>query len=456
MLTQLVTSTVLVAPVDTAEVSDTVSPASERPETSRPAPHFRARRAYPKTGKRAVVMGGGITGNLTALELAKKGWGVTVLEAAHWGSGSSSRTAGGIRQQWDTPATVQGMMYAMQYYLDMQKQTGQPIVTQNGYLFLLKDDQVAGAKKRVAMQKKLGLGVELLDRAGLSQLFPYINAEGYAGATWCPSDGFLHPQNIYNDAAAMAAQLGATMLQNAPVIGATHDGHGRLRSVKTPKGEFEADVFFDATNAWTPDLGLILGATDLAIERRRRYLWFTRRQEGSILPNDVLARMPLTIDPSGLYWRPAEEGALLFARIDTATDAPDPDFSRDGQDRIPARWMHNNTADDAPAMLARIDLAGIIPDTETYGPYATTAGYYGVAPGHNPYLDFDPAVPNLGRLVGFSGHGAMFGPFSALMAVAMAEAGRSVGRVRIPGGNSVSVAAFRTDRDNSHGENMVI
>ena len=59
-------------------------------------------------------------------------------------------------------------------------------------------------------------------------------------------------------------------------------------------------------------------------------------------------------------------------------------------------------------------------DGEFGGVQATTAGFYAVTPDHNPFLDVDPAVPNLIRLVGFSGHGAMFGPFTA----AVARAGR--------------------------------
>lgn len=45
--------------------------------------------------RRAVVIGGGITGTLTGVGLRDAGWDVVLLEGAHVGAGSSSRTAAG-------------------------------------------------------------------------------------------------------------------------------------------------------------------------------------------------------------------------------------------------------------------------------------------------------------------------------------------------------------------------
>jgi len=89
------------------------------------------------------------------------------------------------------------------------------------------------------------------------------------------------------------------------------------------------------------------------------------------------------------------------------------------------------------------------------GVQATTCGFYGVTPDHNPFLGFDPQVPNLIRLVGFSGHGAMFGPFTARVAEALAEAGRDLPSVSVLG-RQASLAPFAIGRTFDGHEAMVI
>ena len=107
-----------------------------------------------------VVIGGGITGTLTARELALAGHAVTLLEAAHIGAGSSSRTAAGIRQQFSTPGTVRAMRYAVDFYRRFAEETedGTSPIIQNGYLFLHDDASAwAGAVETVQVQKQAGL-----------------------------------------------------------------------------------------------------------------------------------------------------------------------------------------------------------------------------------------------------------------------------------------------------------
>src|SRR5678816_1911496 len=110
--------------------------------------------------RRAVLIGGGITGVLCARELLLAGWQVTVLEGAHVGAGSSSRTAAGIRQQFSTPGTVRGMRYSVRFYQAFTEEVEDhqcPIV-QNGYLSLHANESAwEAATQRVVMQRAAGL-----------------------------------------------------------------------------------------------------------------------------------------------------------------------------------------------------------------------------------------------------------------------------------------------------------
>lgn len=403
---------------------------------------------------RVVIVGGGISGTLTARELARAGHAVTLLEATHIGAGSSSRTAAGIRQQFSTPGTVRGMRYAVRFYkaFAAEVEDGQSPIVQSGYLFLCGDEAAVGAARaRVAVQHAAGLTeVELLVGDELRRRFPWV-AASVAGGTFCPTDGFLFPAVVYHEAARRARELGATILQNAPVTGARHDGRGAITAVETPKGIFEADLFLDCTNAWSPRTGARLGGTALPIDPLKRYLWFLPRDGG--MDAATLERMPLVIAPGGVYARPENADTLLMGFAHAAE--PEPAFTDDDQDRIAPGFAHNSGYDALP-YTAWASLAEAVPAIGEFGGIsATTAGFYGTTPDHNPFLGFDPAVPNLIRLVGFSGHGAMFGPFTARVARALVEAGRDVPAVTLDDGD-VDLSAFRIGRDFAHAEALVI
>ena len=404
--------------------------------------------------RRAVVIGGGITGALTARQLAFEGWDVTILEGAWIGAGSSSRTAAGIRQQFSTEETVRGMRWCVDFYKNWSENTGGqdvPIV-QNGYLFLYDTDASwAAAQDRVRMQQAAGLSeVEAVAAEDVFRRWDWVGHEGLKGATWCPSDGFLHPDVVYNDAIRRAKELGTSVVQKAKVTGATH-ANGRIVSVETPKGAFEADLFLDCTNAWTRRTAEALDAEDLPVDPLKRYLWFLKR--GGDMSAETLANMPLAILPNGIYIRPENADTLLMGRKHDAE--PEVDFSYEDQDYIENPYGHDDGIEAVPFELW-MEAAASVPALESFeGMHATTGGYYGTTPDHNPFLGYDRKQSNLIRLVGFSGHGAMFGPFTALIAAKKAEAGRDIESMPVDG-VEVSLKAFGMGREFAHAEAMVI
>lgn len=399
----------------------------------------------------AVVIGAGITGTLTGHRLAEAGWRVTVLEARHVGAGSSSRTAAGIRQQFSTPETVLGMRYSVATYLGFPERVGgaQVPIVQSGYLFLL-SDPLDGARERVAMQRGLGLDeVELLQPDEVARRFPWVDPGSITGATWCPSDGFLRPEIIYNEAADALRRLGGRIVQNAPVQAAR--GEGRLSEVLAGGAWHGADLFVDATNAWSPRLARVLGAAELPVAPLKRYLWFLNR--GGEMSAAELLSMPLVVAPSGAYCRPENGDSLLMGHAHDVP--PEPDFTYDDQDRVDAGYSHRS-GPDSHAFETWISLAERMPALGDFaGISATTSGFYGTTPDHNPFLGFDPIRPNLLRLVGFSGHGAMFGPFTAEVASRLAEAGRDLPEIELLG-RQASLAPFAPSREFGVHEAMVI
>lgn len=404
--------------------------------------------------KSAVVIGAGITGVLTAWRLAEEGHTVTLLEAQHLGAGSSSRTAAGIRQQFSTPESVKSMRYSVAKYREFAQTVGieEPVLVQNGYLFLYGDDEAFEAsKQRVEMQQRAGLTeVESLNAHQLVQRFPWLAEGSFAGGSFCPTDGFLLPSVIYQEGANFAKSLGVKFHHKAPVVDSTI-ADGKLISVKTPKGEFSADIFIDCTNAWSNRLASTIGGAQLNIDPIKRYLWFIERA-GSMSSNELL-KMPLTILPNGIYLRPENSDTLQVGWAHQAT--PEPNFSYEDQDTIEAEFSHQGDISSRP-FAAWMEIAEAVPAIEEFaGLAATTSGFYAVSPDHNPYLGYDPNLSNLIRLVGFSGHGAMFGPFTAEVGVALAEAGCNLSQISLHG-EVISLGAFAIDREFENAESMVI
>ena len=391
---------------------------------------------------------------MTARQLAKAGHDVTLLEAAHLGAGSSSRTAAGIRQQFSTAGTVIAMRHSVNAYRAFAAETedGVSPIIQNGYLFL--HDEASSfeqAKATVKLQQSVGLTeVVALEAADLHRQFDWVDADAIVGGTWCPTDGFLLPQVIYQEAMRHAADNGARLVNGAAVLEARFDGRS-IASVRTPKGWFDADLFVDCTNAWTARLGAILGATELPVEALKRYLWFLHRD--TAMPAQTLTNMPLVVAPSGAYCRPENGETLMFGKkYDVAAD---PDFSYDDQDTIDPNFTHTAGIEAVPYEVW-MELAEKMPAlAEFTGVAATTAGFYGTTPDHNPFLGFDPVVPNLIRAVGFSGHGAMMGPFNAAAVAALVAAGTDVDAVKLEEGD-VPMDVFAIQRSFEHAESMVI
>ena len=419
--------------------------------------------------KHVAIIGAGITGALTAHRLLQSGVRVTVLEAREKGAGSSSRSAACIRQQFSTPATVRAMMYSVSRYADFHEllhcpaETGQVLV-QNGYLFLYEkalgdseDAQRAArwdtAKRLVPMQQRHGLAdVELLDINAISERFPHIDTSDLIGASYCPSDGFLRPDIIYMEGFRRVEELGGELFQNEAVVGGVHNSQGQLIALRTNRDrELHADLFINATNAWAPRVSQLLGGHALPISPIKRYLYFIER--GPSVNGDEFVNWPMTITPSRAYCRPENKNQLLAGWAHMAH--PEPGFDWADQDRIEPGYYHRSGLDNYGYQLwlelaEALSLVG-----EFSGLSATTAGFYATTPDHNPLLGFDPLQQRLIHAAGFSGHGAMLGPFTAAVIHDTVMAGEPISRIEL-GGHQIDLTDLLVDRSFGAMEGMVI
>jgi glycine/D-amino acid oxidase-like deaminating enzyme len=434
--------------------------------------------------ERVVLIGGGATSALAAIRLAERGFAVTVVEKAALGNGSSSRSNAGIRAQFGVEATVVGMLYSEDWYarfhelLATPAEHRQPVIQQNGYLFLYEDPEQAAppwlpaarasaaaawerAQRYAMMQRRLGVAVEVLKPAEVHVRWPHLAPDRLVGATFCATDGFLQPHVILGEGYRRARELGVEVLTQTEVLGATLRG-GRIAAIETTRGALEADWFVNAANAWAPRVSRLLGGMPLAIAPLKRYLYYARPQR-SVMSAEAWERQPMTIcglgAGRGALSRPDGPQLVLAWAHETA---PEPAFADADQDRVDPPFSHERGLENyGYATLAQLlDFAPEL--AETLGLTATTSGFYGATPDADPLIGRDAQQANLVHAAGFSGHGLMHAPITAVLVEAiLAGDATGEGMVRLPPPferHAIDLATFDPSRDfgAANGEHLVL
>ena len=150
----------------------------------------------PRREYRVVVVGAGILGLFSAYHLARAGAGpILVVDRGFLSSGASGRNGGGVRQQWETRATVRLAREAVAAYRRFGREFGyNPWFRQSGYLFLAENGPELDRLRRVHdLVRSEGLASEVLDAGAVARLVPGIASDAVVGGTYLRSDGVLYP-----------------------------------------------------------------------------------------------------------------------------------------------------------------------------------------------------------------------------------------------------------------------
>jgi sarcosine oxidase subunit beta len=335
-----------------------------------------------------VVVGGGITGASVAYHLARRGCtGVVILERNRLAEGSTSLSAGGIRQQFSHPANVLLSQESVRVFERFRDAFGAEIgFHQVGYLFLATtqatwDDLQAG----VAVQQGLQVPVQLLSPGEVQRRWPYLAVDDVVGATFCPEDGYADPYTVAVAYAAEARRLGVRIEENTPVTGIRVQ-RGRVRGVQTPRGAISTPWVINAAGAWAAQVGALAGV-ELPIRPYRRQVFVTGAFPS--LPRPV----PMIIDfDAAFYFRGEGPGILLGM-----TDPDEPSSFHTHVDWAFLERVVDQAVRRAPALEEVRVLRG-------------WGGLYAITPDDNPILGRVPGLEGLIMAAGFSGHGFQQGP----------------------------------------------
>lgn len=179
------------------------------------------------TSPDVVIIGGGLVGAATALELTTAGLSVTLLEAEFPGAGSTGAAMGHLVVMDDSPAQMALCAWSLGRWRELLPRFDVDAGTDwCGTLWLAADDEELDASRAKAkLYHDFGLGAELLDRQQLGEAEPAVR-DGLAGALRIPGDGVCYPPSIARRMVEEAARLGAVVRSGTAV---TEVGAGMVR-----------------------------------------------------------------------------------------------------------------------------------------------------------------------------------------------------------------------------------
>ena len=338
--------------------------------------------------RRIVIIGGGIIGSAIAAFLGERqaGRDVIVIERdPAYRRASSALSTSSIRQQFSTPINIALSQAGLTFLRTVAGEVG---LVEPGYLSLASDAWHGMLARQHAVQRRCDAPVALLAPDELARRFAWLNTTDLAlGSLGLTGEGWFDGYGLLQLFRRRAMTGGARYLTD-DAIGLERRG-ARIAAVRLAKGDtLPCDIIVNAAGPWAAAVAGWAGI-DLPVRPRRRSVYVVDCRERP-------ARFPLTIDPSGLWFRP--EGTYTICGMPAPEDA-DPD-------EPPLEVEYNRFEPEIwPALARRVPAFAAV---KLVGAWA---GYY-------DYNTFDqnavvgpaPGLDNFILANGFSGHGLQQAP----------------------------------------------
>jgi len=343
-----------------------------------------------------VIVGGGIMGSSTAYNLVRMDpkLKVAVVERdPAYTRASTTLSMANIRIQFSLKQNVQVSQYAFEvldrFEEEMRLDDDKPYIAfhREGNLFLVDDKGQNVAKKALEMQKTLGCPVEWWSPREIREHYPLYDASAYEGGTFGPKDGHLDAYAVLMGYKAKAKSLGAQFIKDevTQVLAKGKEVSGvRLAS----EADLSSKVVVNCAGAWAAQVAGSAGV-QIPVQPVRRQIFAL---DTAVKPQGPL---PLTILPSGLYFR-TETGNLVLLGKSLEDDPVGFDFTWDQKQFTDLLWP---------------ELAEFVPAFDTLKVVRGWAGLYAVNTlDSNAILGEWPELKGFYLANGFSGHGLQQGP----------------------------------------------
>ncbi|MCI4345273.1 MAG: FAD-binding oxidoreductase [Thermoplasmata archaeon] len=346
----------------------------------------------PRDRYAVAIIGGGIVGLFTALHLARAGAGpIAVFERGFLSSGASGRNGGGVRQQWETSATVKLAREAVVAWRRFPKEFGyNPYFRQGGYLFLAESDaELAQLDRVAAIVRSSGLPIQRLPADRVAHYAPGLALRTLRGGSFLGSDGTLYPFPAIWGVYEELRRLGVEVFLRTPVLGISR-GEGADLRLALERSTVVAPKVVNAAGGWSGEVSRLAGLEVQNVASR----------------HEILATEPMKpfLDPmlirlsDGLYLSQTMRGELVGG---LTVSHP------------------TGTMTGMPSSLEFLRRMGravveLFPNLRGLNVLRAWAGYYDDTPDGMPVIGEDPRLPGFFHANGFGGHGFMLSPASTV------------------------------------------
>ncbi len=341
-----------------------------------------------------VVVGGGVIGTSTAMHLAMMGAGKVVhVEQGHLAGGASGLSGAMVREHYLHPALVRMSMEARSVFHNFAEVVGGDArFRRTGRLQLFPQHDEPAVHANVAMNRDLGVNIEMLTPSEATRIVPQLDVSGIAVCAYEPDAGYADPVATTYAYAERARSLGAEVLTGTPATGLATSG-GRIVGVETAAGHIETGAVVVAAGSRTNRLVGPVAEQLPIVAARVQMAHFFRPPALESLSAIVIDRT------TGAYLREdAGRGTLVGA------EGPGDLIEVDDPDDIPRNADH----DMIESLWRRA--AQRLPDFAAATCRGGYSAHYDMTPDANPIIDRSSSVPGLFYAAGFSGHGFKLSP----------------------------------------------
>ena len=215
-----------------------------------------------------IVIGAGIVGSACAVECAREGLSVEIVEAGIIGGGATAAGMGHLVVMDDSEAQFALTRYSQQLWDDIADELPREVEHDAcGTIWIAADDdEMAEARRKARVYSDRGVAVEILDAHSLAEAEPQLRP-GLAGGLRVPGDSVIYPPCAAQYFVDQALARGGKLFLGAAVESITADGI-RLRDGTS----ISAGVIVNSAGSWSPQL-----TTGLEVKKRKGHLVITDR-----------------------------------------------------------------------------------------------------------------------------------------------------------------------------------